>query len=56
MIQSAFKAVKVSSAIVGGVSACMVNEVQDELFWKVFDELLSVATSCEVIAVQPLNM
>ena len=56
MMQSSFKPVMVLLPIVGGVSACMVNEVQDVLFWKVFNELLSVATSCEVIAVQPLNM
>ena len=43
-------------AIVGGVSACMVNEAQDVLLWKVFCELFSVATSCDIIPVQPLNM
>lgn len=43
-------------AIVGGVSAWMVNEAQDELLLNVSVELLSVATSCEVIFVQPLNM
>lgn len=43
-------------AIVGGVSAWMVNEAQDVLLLNVFVELLSVATSCEVIPVQPLNM
>ena len=53
MMQSAFKPVMVLLAIVGGVSACMVNEAQDVLLWKVFCELFSVATSWEVIPVQP---
>lgn len=56
MMQSVFKPVMVLLTIVGGVSACMVNEAQDLLFWKVFCELFSVATSWEVIPVQPLNM
>ena len=56
MMQSAFKPVMVLLAIVGGVSAWIVNEAQDELLLNVFVELLSVATSCEVIPVQPLNM
>lgn len=56
MAQSAFKPVMVLLAIVGGVSASMVNDVQAELFWKTFVELLSVATWCEVMFVQPWNM
>lgn len=56
MTQSAFKPFKVLLAIVGGVSAWMVSEAQDVLFRNVFEESLSVATSCDVMSVQPWNM
>ena len=56
MAQPIFKPVMVLSEIVGGVSAWIVNEVQDVLFWKVLPELLSVATSYDVMLVQFLNM
>ena len=55
-MQSAFKPVMVLLPMVGGVSASMVNDVQAELFWKTFAELLSVAKWCDVMCVHPWNM
>lgn len=56
MMQSAFKPVRVLLPIVGEVSAWMVNEVQDKLLLKTFDEVLSVAILCDAMFPQPLNM
>lgn len=56
MMQLDFKPVMVLFAIVGGVSASIVNEVHAELLRNTLVEEFNVATWWLVIPVQPLNM